>query len=134
MLIFALITLVTAAGCGGNGGAAPTPGPAKEQALGTRAVPGAAISVKRLQPAIPGETCLFRVTITGSEIAAVSARIGSTFEAGEVVVATITNQPGIFDLSIPIPAGMPADTRIWVSATLADGSVVQSGLADFAMK
>ncbi len=140
LLLFpALITLVTAAGCGGGGGSASTPvdpgGSPTEQVLGTREVPGAAISVERLQPVVPGATSLFRVTITGSEVTAVSARIGSSYGEGEVVIATpVASKPGCFDLMMPIPPALSPDARVWASATLADGSVVESGLTDFALK
>lgn len=138
MLVSTFIVLFTVTGCGGGGSDSttdlPVSGSPEGQELGQRELPGATVSVKNLQSVVPGTTCAFRVTFTGSEVTALTARVGSAYGEGDAIAASqVAGQPGQFDISMPIPIGMSADTRIWVSATLADGSVIESGFTDFAL-
>ncbi len=134
------IFMLMIAGCGTGGGGDSTAGPGTvtppptTKALGERQLPGALVSVERLAPIVAGTTCPFRVTITGSAVSAVSARIGRGYGEGDTVVATpVAGQPGRYDLALPIPASVPSDLRVWASITLADGSEVESGLEDFTL-
>ncbi len=138
-LVMVMITGCGSGGGGGGGGdSAAGPGtvtpPSTTKAMGERQMPGSLVSVERLAPLVAGSTCAFRLTITGSTVTAVSARIGRGYGEGDTVVATpIAGQIGRYDVALPIPASGLSDLRVWASITLADGSEVESGLEDFSL-
>jgi hypothetical protein len=128
---FALVVIAGCSGGGGEGGPAPVSG---DRSLGSRPVPGGTIAVVRR--ADTGVATPFRITFTGGvQPGAVLVRLGAAYDAGAATTAAsvVAGTPGVYEVELSVPATPPAGTRVWVRLSWADGTVVESGLDDFAL-
>ena len=136
-LVFAALALSLTA-CGGGGGdnagdgGTVTP-PPPSSPLGSRAMPGSAITVTPETAIIAGQPA--SVLISAPDLAAgatLSASVGADRETA--ALATITALPANqWRAAMTLPNPMPVGTCVLVTVTMADGSVLESGIEDFVL-
>ena len=120
------------AGCGngdsGGDSAAPT---TTTVSLGQRGMPGTALSVTAETPVVAGQPV--SVLIEASDLpvgATLAAKVGTSYETA--VAATITPvAANRWRATMILPDPLAPTTCVLVTLTLADGSVLESGLQDF---
>lgn len=129
------VSLLLLGACGGGGGGS-TPssgggggGQPPEAAQASRAIPQGQVAVSIQDALVPGTTCSFRVQVTS---AVAAASIGAWLASGwqddaMVTVGEPTAEPGVWRVTMAIPAGPPADLAVWLRIGFADGSVVTLG-------
>ena len=133
-LVFAALAISLTA-CGGGGGDAAGGGnatpPPSTSTLGSRAMPGAAITVTPETAIIAGQPA--SVIISAPDLApgaTLSATVGA--DRDTAAPATITALPANqWRAAMTLPNPLPVGTCVLVTVTLADGSVLESGLEDF---
>ena len=133
-LVFAALAISLTA-CGGGGGDSASDGnatpPPPATALGSRAMPGSAITVTPETTIIAGQPA--SVLISAPDLAAgatVSASVGA--DRDTAVPVTISALPANqWRAAMTLPNPLPIGTCVLVTVTLADGSVLESGLDDF---
>ena len=136
-LVFATLAISLTA-CGGGGGdnagdgGTVTP-PPPSSPLGSRAMPGSAITVIPETANIAGQPA--SVLISAPDLAAgatLSASVGADRETA--ALATITALPANqWRAAMTLPNPMPVGTCVLVTVTMADGSVLESGIEDFVL-
>ena len=136
LVVAALAISLTA--CGGGGGDSAGDGgnvtpPPPTTTLGSRAMPGSAITVTPETAIIAGQPA--SVLISAPDLAAgatLSAAVGADRETAAPV--TITALPANqWRAAMTLPNPVPIGTCVLVTVTLADGSVLESGLEDFVL-
>lgn len=134
LLIAALGIGLTACGGGGGGGGSKSPGVTYPAALPARSLPDHDVAVTQLDAPAPGGTLRLRITVSNpATVASVGARLGTAYEEATPPAATATATAGVYEIALPVPSPVPAGLRAWVRVTGTDGSVVESGIADFAI-
>lgn len=135
ILILAVCVLVLA-GCGGSGGDAGgatgggTP-PPPSGSLGSRALPSGTVTVMAETTISAGQPATLLIEAPSLTAGAtVTASVGSTFEAA--TAATVTSLgANRWRAALTLPSSLEAGTGVLVTVTLADGSVLESGIGDF---
>ena len=136
-LVFAALAISLTA-CGGGGGDSAGDGgnvtlPPSTSFLGSRAMPGSAITVTPETAIIAGQPA--SVLINAPDLAAgatLSASVGADRETA--APATITALPANqWRAAMTLPNPLPIGTCVLVTVTLADGSVLESGMEDFVL-
>ena len=132
LVLVVLALALTACGGGGDGasdGTVTQPPPATT--LGSRTMPGSAISVTPETAIIAGQPA--SVLISAPDLAAgatLTATVGAARDTAQS--ATITALPANqWRAAMTLPNPLPAGTCVLVTVTMADGSVLESGLEDF---
>ena len=135
VLVLAVYALaVTACGGGGDaasdGNATPPPSPST---LGSRAMPGSTITVTLETALIAGQPA--RVLISAPDLptgSTLTATVGTKRDtaAQMTITALPANQ---WRAAITLPDPLPIGTGVLVTATLADGSVLETGKEDFVL-
>ena len=135
VLVLAVVALALSA-CGGGGGESASDGnatPPPTTSLGNRAMPGSAITMTPETAIIAGQPA--SVLISAPDLAAgatLTATVGT--DRDTATPATITALPAnqwraAMTLHNPLPVG----SCVLVTVTMADGSVLESGLEDFVL-
>ena len=135
-LVFAALAISLTA-CGGGGGDSASDGnatpPPPATALGSRAMPGSAITVTPETAIIAGQPA--SVIISAPDLApgaTLSAMAGP--DRDTAAPATITALPANqWRAAMTLPNPLPVGTCVLVTVTLADGSVLESGMEDFVL-
>ena len=136
LVVAALAISLTACGGGGednagDGGNGTTP--PSTSSLGSRAMPGSAITVTPETAIIAGQPA--SVLISAPDLAAgatLSAAVGADRE--NAAPATITALPANqWRAAMTLPHPLPIGTCVLVTVTLTDGSVLESSLEDFVL-
>ena len=132
LVVAVLAMSLTACGGGGDSDgtvASPPPG----TTLGSRAMPGSTITVTPETAIIAGQ--LVSVLISAPDLpagATLSATVGADRETA--TAATLTALPvNQWRAALTLPNPLPFGTSVLVTVTLADGSVLESGLEDFVL-
>ena len=126
-----LVLSLTACGGGGGGGSA-TP-PPTTPILGSRAMPGATMTVTPETAISAGQSASVLISATGlSAGATLTAVVG--VDRDTAASATITALPANqWRAAMTLPSPLPVGTCVLVTLTLADGSVLESGTEDFVL-
>lgn len=135
----AAAVLLILAGCGGGGGGgsdSPTGGGPAAPAtvpLGSRSLPDCDVAVERLTASAPGTwTFRMRLTPVTGTVASVAVRLGEAYAAAGYAAATpVVGQANVYDITLSRPETPPPQIRAWVRITMANGSVLESGVDDF---
>lgn len=149
-LVIAATILLGLAACGGGGatsgapvgGLAPAPAVATPvvvqpavatTSLGTRGVPGGAITVTQVGTAAPGAPAAFRLALGALAPARVLAWIGAEGDliSSPGVPAVPTATAGTWEVTLVLPAPLVAGSHVWVRLEFADGAVIETGADDF---
>ncbi len=121
------------AGCGGGGGSDPAASTTTTVSLGARGMPGTALSVTAETPIAAGQPV--SVLIEAADLpagASLAAKVGTSYETASS--ATITPlAANRWRATMTLPDPLVAKTCVLVALTLADGSVLESGLQDFVL-
>ena len=136
-LVLAAVAFSLTAWNGGGGDAASgdtnVNQPPPVTTLGSRTMPGSAITVTPETALHAGQPP--RVLISAPDLqpgATVTATVGANRETA--TAATITALPANqWRAEMTLPNPIPAATSVLVTVTLADGSVLESGLEDFVL-
>ena len=136
VLVLAVLALAVTA-CGGGGGEGASDGnvtpPPSTASLGSRAMPGSAITVTPETAIIPGQPA--SVLIAAPDMApgaTLTATVGD--HRNTATPATITALPANqWRAAMTLPTPLPSGTCVLVTVTLANGSVLESGLEDFVL-
>ena len=133
-LIFsALAIALTACGGGDNASDGPVTSPPPTVILGSRSLPGSTITVTPETAITAGQPASMLITAPDLPAGAMlTATVGA--DRDTATAATITPLPAnhwraAMTLSNPLPVG----TSVLLTFTLADGSVLESGLEDFVL-
>ena len=131
------VLAISLTACGGGGDTASsgnngTP-PPPAATLGSRAMPGSAITVTPETAIIAGQPA--SVLISAPDLAAgatLAAAVGSDRETATTATMTAlaANQ---WRAAMTIPSPLPVGSCVFVTVTLADGSVLESGIEDFVL-
>ena len=137
VLVAVILTLaVTACGGGGGDGASDGPGnpPPSYQSIGSRVMPGCTLTVTP-------ETAISAGQPVSLLIAAPDLPAGATLTASlgtnrdTATAATLTALPANqWRAAMTLPNPLPNGSCVLVKVTLADGSVLESGLEDFVLQ
>ena len=134
LVVAVLATALTACGGGGDAagdGTVTQPPPATT--LGSRAMPGSNITVTPETAIVAGQPA--SVLISAPDLqpgATLTATVGDNRDTA--TPATITALPANqWRAAMTLPNPLPAATSVLVTVTLADGSVLESGLEDFVL-
>ena len=135
LVLTALAISLTA--CGGGGGEGTSDGnatpPPPATALGSRVMPGSAITVTPETAIIAGQRA--SVLISAPDLpagATLTATVGA--DRGTAAPATITALPANqWRAAMTLPNPLPVGSCVLVTMTLANGSVLESGIADFVL-
>lgn len=135
-LVLAAVTISLTA-CGGGGGEAAGGGtitqPPPTITLGSRTMPGSAITVTHDTAIIAGQPA--SVLISAPDLqpgATLTAAVGDN--RNTATFTTITALPANqWRASMTLPNPLPGGSCVLVTITLADGSVLESGLEDFVL-
>ena len=132
LLTATLAASVFVAGCGSGGGDPVTP-TTNTVLLGQRGMPGTAVTVTAETPIAAGQ--VVSVLIEAANLpagATLAAQVGTSHETA--TAATITSlAANRWRATITLPDPLIAKTCVLVSLTLADGSVLESGMQDFVL-
>ena len=138
LLVFAALSLslglaLTACGGGGDSASDGTVTPPPATTLGSRAMPGSTITVTPETAISAGQP--LRVLISAPDLpngATVTAAVGVDRETA--TAATLTPLPANqWRAALTLPSPLPVATSVWVTVTLADGSILESGIEDFVL-
>ena len=127
-----LVLSLTACGGGGGGDGSATSPPSTPM-LGSRAMPGATITVTPETAISAGQPA--SVLISAPDLSAgatLTAAVG--VDRDTAATATITALPANqWRAVMTLPSPLPLGTCVLVTVTLADGSVLESGIDDFVL-
>ena len=134
LLVFSALALaLTACGGGGDSASDGTVTPPPGTTLGSRAMPGSTITVTPESAISAGQP--LSVLITAPDLpagATLTATVGT--DRDTAIAATLTPLPGNqWRAEMTVPSPLPVGTSVLVTVTLADGSVLESGLEDFVL-
>lgn len=131
------IMLANLMGCSGSSaGGGTTPSTETHgQVLGARGVPGGTVTVSRAGPLQHGAANVFQITLSSDMPvpAEVRAWIGIAYDStAEGIVATpVANMTASYEVSVMVSSPVGVGSHVWVRLSFADGSVVETGSADF---
>ena len=127
------ISLTARGGGGGEGTSDGNAPPPPATALGSRVMPGSAITVTPETAIIAGQRA--SVLISAPDLpagATLTATVGA--DRGTAAPATITALPANqWRAAMTLPNPLPVGSCVLVTVTLANGSVLESGNADFVL-
>lgn len=129
-LVVLVFLLTACGGGGGNGSATPPP---STPTFGSRAMPGATISVTPETTISAGQPASVLISVTDLPAGAtLTAAVGADRDtaAAATITALATNQ---WRAAMTLPTPLSAGTCVLVTLTLADGSVLESGKEDFVL-
>lgn len=135
---FLIITGCTSAGGGDSESSSPDTAvpPPVDTVLGTRAVPGFALTVSYPEALIPGTTRTVEVHVVPDAESAVAtmveARLSSTPEATWLAGTPVPGSAHTWGWVFTVPADL-THQRVWVRITDAAGNVGETGTSDFAL-
>ena len=134
LLVFSALALaLTACGGGGDSASDGTVTPPPGTTLGSRAMPGSTITVTPESAISAGQP--LSVLITAPDLpagATLTATVGA--DRDTATAATLTPLPGNqWRAAMTLPSPLPVGTSVLVTVTLADGSVLESGVEDFVL-
>ncbi len=139
--IAVLALALSACGTGSGGGNAtpppstptPSPMPTPTSTLGSRAMPGSAVTVTPETAISAGQPASMLISAPDLPAGAtLSAAVGVDYDTA--AAATITALPANqWRAALTLPSPLPAGTCVLVTVTLADGSVLESGREDFVL-
>ena len=134
-LVVAVLAMSLSA-CGGGGDGAsdgPANPPPSNQSIGSRMMPGCNITVTSETAIVAGQPV--SVLISAPDLpagATLSATVGA--ERDTATAVTLTALPANqWRAAMTLPSPLPVGTSVLVTVTLADGSVLESGLEDFVL-
>ena len=130
-----LVLSLTACGGGGGdsgGGSSATP-PASTPTLGSRVMPGATMTVTPETAISAGQPASVLISVTDLPAGAtLTATVGA--DRDTAVAATITTlATNQWRAAMTLPSPLSVGTCVLVTVTLANGSVLESGLEDFVL-
>ncbi len=133
----ALLTVVSfgaLAGCGSAGSGGASASPPAAGTLGTRALPGYAVTVQVTEPVVAGSEQQLRLVVTPDQGLAEPVGVVAALAATEPptwVSATVSpTQAHAWTVVVLAPAGL-TEARVWVQVIDVDGNRAQSGSSDF---
>ncbi len=135
-LVVAVLAMSLTA-CGGGDSASASDGtvasPPPGTTLGSRAMPGSTITVTPETAISAGQPLI--VLISAPDLApgaTLTATVGADRETA--MAAMLTTLPANqWRAAVTLPSPLPVGTSVLVTVTLADGSVLESGLEDFVL-
>ena len=133
LVVAALAIALTACGGGDNASDGTVTSPPPGTTLGSRAMPGPTITVTPETAITAGQPA--SVLITAPDLPA-GAMLTATVGADRDIAtaATITPLPdNHWRAAMTLPTPLPVGTSVLLTFTLADGSVLESGLEDFVL-
>ena len=137
LVLAVLVLSLTACGGGGGGGdsgggGSATP-PPSTPTLGSRAMPGATMTVTPETAISAGQSASVLISATDLPAGAtLTAVVG--VDRDTAAPATITALPANqWRAAMTLPSPLPVGTCVLVTLTLADGSVLESGTEDFVL-
>ena len=131
LVLTTLALALTACGGGDSASDGPVNPPPSYQSIGSRVMPGCTITVTPETEIRAGQPA--RVLIASPDLpagATLTASVGADRDTG--TAASITALPGNqWRATMTLPNPLPSGTCVLVTVTLADGSVLESGIEDF---
>ena len=133
LVVAVLAMSLTACGGGDSASDGTVTSPPPGTTLGSRAMPGSTITVTPETAISVGQP--LTVLISAPDLpagATLTATVGA--DRDTATTATLTPLPGNqWRAAMTLPSPLPMGTSVLVTVTLADGSVLESGLEDFVL-
>jgi len=104
------------------------------KALGSLYVPDGQVVATATSALVAGKSASFRIELKGMQgVKSVEAMVGTDYEDPGLIGKMASINGNSWSASIVLPDPLPAQCRLFVRVTAADGGVQESGIANFAL-